>query len=145
VIGIVAGGMGLGVGGSILVHRLVATDSFYSDYLRASGLWLAVAIMQVALFGGIQVWAALRRRDELRAALLWGVSLVFIAEGFTGGAAMDEILVWLLYAGLVGVVAAILATLEAPRRLRELLLAVVATGVLACSVWILDRLAPATG
>ena len=142
---LIGSAIGLGVALSILIHRVLASESFYSQYLRVPIGFFAVGILQPGAYAALLTWAAIRRSDEIRAAVMWGVGLVFLAEGVSAGLAMDEIGVWLLYAGAVSATAAFVSTLEAAHPLRALGLGIIAVVVFAAVVWILDRLAPVTG
>jgi hypothetical protein len=137
---LIASGIALAVEAVFVAHRALASDNFYSQYLAQPLSFFVIGVALLVFLSVLLVVAALRRSDALRAALMWGVSVDLVLLGLTYAFSLDTTGAWFLGAGVVGVVAAVLASIEAKRPLKTLGLSAIAVVALYAVNWTLARL-----
>jgi len=80
----------------------------------------------IAVLGALQALLAMRLGDNRRGAAMTAIALDLVLVGSISGGAGSTRAIWLVYAGLIGLIAAASAVLDAPHPWRSALAGVVA-------------------
>ena len=137
VLGLASGLSTLAVAGGY-VARWLSTPVYreppesQSEYFFITALIGFLAVAEAAL--------ALRRSDTLRALAMPAVAGIILLAGVTSSIGFDEVGYWLLVTGAIGVLAAVFAAAERPRRVLQGLLGLIAALPLAIALGFVQRL-----
>jgi hypothetical protein len=101
------------------------------EYFFITGLIAVLALLEATL--------AVRHSDSLRVLTMPAVAGIIVVTGFGASIGFDEVGYWLLFTGAVGLLAAVFAAAETPRRVVHALLGLIAALPLAVALGFVQR------
>jgi hypothetical protein len=137
VFGLVSALSTLAVAGGYVV-RWLGTPVYREPPLSQPEYFFITALIGVLAL--VEAVLALRRSDTLRVLAMPAVAGVIVVTGVGASLGFDEVGYWLLLAGAIGLLAAVFAAAEPPRRVLTAVLGLIAALPLAVALGFVQRL-----
>jgi hypothetical protein len=120
------------------VARWLSTPVYREPPVSQSENLFVVAL--IAVLALVEAALALRRSDTLRVLAMPAIAGVIFVAGISASVYFDEVGYWLLPSGAIGLLAAVFATAEPPRRVLPAVLGLIAALPLAAALALVQRL-----